>query len=89
LEKNYKIRLAAKNEGIEYRDEDGVYRFDVVLRGNEWKLFVPGSKGENFNTYELSQVEADRILPRITLYLQRIKWFGLFGKSYSVSVNRK
>jgi hypothetical protein len=88
LDKNYQIWLRAKNEGIEYRDDDGVYRFDVALMGNEWSLFIPGSKGENYTSYELSREEADRILPRIIQYLQRTKWFGLFGKSYSVAIKK-
>jgi len=86
LDKNYKIHLTAKNEGIEYRDDGGVYRFDVALIDDEWSLVVPGSKGDSYSPYELSKEEADRILPRVVKYLQRMKWFGFFWKSYSVSI---
>jgi hypothetical protein len=82
----YQIRLTARNEGIEYRDAVGVYRFNVMLKGKEWTLLIPGSRGNNYERYELSEEEKSLILPRIIDYLQSIKWFGLFRRSYSVRV---
>lgn len=88
MENDYQVRLAARNEGIEYRDAQGVYRFNVILKGKEWTIFLPGSRGETYELYELSDEEEKRILPRIIHYLQSIKWFGLFRRSYSVTLRR-
>jgi hypothetical protein len=49
---NYRVRLAPKNEGLEYQD----------------------------------QGESGRILPRVIGFLERVKWFGIFPRSYSVRV---
>lgn len=88
MESDYQIRLTAKNEGIEYRDAQGVYKFNVVLNGKEWVLFLPGSRGEGFELHDLSEEEKSRILPRIINFLQSIKWLGLFKRSYSVRLER-
>src|SRR5262245_37315926 len=80
----YRIRLVAKNEGLEYQDGFGEYRFNVSLDQKEWTVKLPPSKGESLAPHELSAEEQSRILPRITAYLSRIRWFGLFPVSYIV-----
>jgi len=84
----FRIFLAPKNEGIEYEDASGVYRFGLSRKRGEWQLHLPGSKGEAFEEHELSQEEADRILPRIVEYLSKIWWFGVFPRSYTVTTTR-
>jgi hypothetical protein len=84
----YKIRLVARNEGIEYFDNVDVYRFNVALVGGEWRVYVPGSKGPDFEIHELDDEEKSRILPRISAYLKTIWWFGIFRRRYSVAVLR-
>jgi len=85
---DYRIRLAPKNEGVEYRDQEGVYRFDVALDGKVWTLWLPGSKGDAFASYELTPEEEGRILPRIASYLGTIRWFGIFTRTYAVRLHR-
>jgi hypothetical protein len=83
---NYRVRLTAKNEGLEYRDESGVYRFDVSLRDRVWTLLLPGSRGDSYERYLMDQGERSRILPRVIGFLERIKWFGIFPRSYTVRI---
>ena len=81
----HRVRLAAKNEGIEYRDGSGVYRFDVQLEGRNWIVYLPGSKGEQFQKHDLTAAERDLILPRIVRYLARHNLLSILGRRYSVS----
>jgi hypothetical protein len=83
---DYKITLTAKNEGVEYKDSGGVYRFNITRNGNTWLVHLPGSKGDEYQTHELSQTEAARIIPHVASYLENVKWFGLFGGPYRVEV---
>jgi hypothetical protein len=83
----YRIRLAARNEGLEYRDEFETYRFDVSLTGREWVVHMPPTKGE-FMTHEMSESEENRVLPRVVGYLKTIYWFGIFPRRYTVRVVR-
>ena len=84
MQKGYTVRLVARNEGLEYRDEFDVYRFNVRLAGKKWTVVLPGSKGEHYVTHELSEEERATILPRISKYLGGRKYFGFFGPSYPV-----
>ena len=84
----YKIRLA-RNEGVEYRDAHDVYRFNLSLTGYEWTLTLPGTKGDNFETHELSKEEEARVLTRIVDYLSTIKWLGFIPVSYTVKIVRE
>lgn len=85
----YRVRLVARNEGIEYRDEFEVYRFNVARTDRRWIVCLPGSKGEQFMTHELSDEERERILPRIEKYLKGRKYFGLIGRTYPVTFERE
>lgn len=84
---DYEITLVDRNEGLEYRDDTGVYSFNVALKGKEWTVYIPGLKGEDY--YELSPSETKSILPRITSFLENIRWFLLFGGPYSVRFIRQ
>lgn len=44
MKKGYTPRLVARNEGIEYRDQFDVYRFNVKLVGRKWTVLLPGSQ---------------------------------------------
>lgn len=81
----YKVGLRARNEGIEYRDECDVYRFNVVLKGKRWTVYLPGSKGPSYQAHELTDRERGLILPRIKEYLERRRFFGVIGPSYPVT----
>lgn len=85
----YSVRLVARNEGVEYSDEHGVYRFNVALIDGKWKVYLPGSKGENYHSHELTSEEEDTILPRVKKYLESRKYFGIIGPTYPVILERK
>lgn len=85
----YGVRLAARNEGLEYRDEFEVYRFNVARKKRRWIVYLPGSKGEHFMTHELSDEERVRILPRIEEYLKGRRYLGLIGPTCSVTFERE
>lgn len=87
MHNEYKIRLTARNEGLEYRDEYETYRFDVSLSGRGWVVHMPPTKGE-FMVNEMSESEESRVLPRVVNYLRTIYWFGIFPRRYSVRVER-
>ena len=89
MERDYTVRLVARNEGVEYRDQFDVYRFNVTLAGKKWTVVLPGSKGEQYATHELSDDERATILPRISKYLEGRKYFGFFGRSYPVVYERE
>lgn len=85
----YTIRLVARNEGIEYRDGSGLYRFDVWLDHGVWTVHLPGSRGEACSPYELTAEEEARILPRVRSYLGETRWFGFWRRRYVVQVLRQ
>jgi len=82
MTEGYRIRLVARNEGVEYSDGHGVYRFNVALADKTWKVYLPGSKGNDFRSHALTEKEKDTILPRIRQYLESKRYFGLIGPRY-------
>ena len=83
---NYRVRLTAKNEGLEYQDESGTYRFNVSLQDGVWTISLPGSRGDSYERYLMDQSERSRVLPRVIGFLEHVKWFGIFPRSYSVRI---
>lgn len=82
--KDYSVKLVARNEGIEYRDAEDVYRFNVAFVDKMWVVELPCSKGEQFAEHALSDDERKRILPRIERYLRGRKYFWFFGPTHEV-----
>lgn len=89
MSESYKLKLVARNEGIEYRDDRDVYRFGVSLTDRRWTVYLPGSKGESYEVHELTDEERLLILPRIKQYLEGRKYYGLIGPSYPVTFERE
>jgi hypothetical protein len=85
---DYRIRLTPKSKGIEYRDPEGVYRFVIDRNGDTWSLFLPAAKGDDYQPHDLSPIEEARIIPRVTQYLENLKWFVFFGGPYRVTIVR-
>jgi len=83
---DYRIILTARNEGVEYRDPGGVFRFNVLRNGDTWSLYLPGSKGDNYQRRTLSPEEQARILPRVTEFLEKTKWLCIAGGPYMVKL---
>ena len=98
-DKEYSVVLVPRNEGVEYADSQGIYGFQVTHTSKEWTVLLPGmrreiasassSAGGKFEPHELSADEEARILPRISKYLTRVKWFGIFPRSYCVNFVRR
>jgi hypothetical protein len=84
MKEHYKVRLVARNEGIEYSDKNGVYRFNVALTNREWRVSLPGSKGKEYKTYDLTDAERSIVLPRVKAYLESRRYLGLVGPTYPV-----
>jgi len=82
----YKISLVARNEGVEYVDENGVYRVNVSLANGVWTVYLPGTFGDYHEIKVLSDEERNEIISRVVEYLSKVRWLGLFSKSYSVQV---
>jgi hypothetical protein len=89
MKKGYTVSLVARAEGLEYRDEFGVFRFNVTKTNKTWVVFLPGSKGDFYETHELSETEQERIFPRITRYLGTRRYFGFFGTTDPVVFERE
>ncbi len=86
---SYTVKLVARNEGIEYCDEGGVYRFNVTLADKTWIVYLPCSKGDFYEAHEFTEDEQKKIIPRIVEYLENRKFLGMFGSTYPVKFERE
>jgi hypothetical protein len=86
---NYTVRLIDRGEVIEYRDVNDVYRFSGWLKDKTWRVYLPGSKGQHYEPRELTSEEQAVVLPRIRQFLESRKYFGWFGRTYSVVIERE
>lgn len=82
--RDYKLQLVAKNEGLCYIDESGAYRFDLAKRGNIWTVALPPTREPELTPAELSASEEARIIARVSAFLTRIWWLGVWPKTYEV-----
>jgi hypothetical protein len=94
--KPYRIRLVARNEALEYRDEIGIYWFTVSLKGGTWTVYLPCHKTERSNRddpnqrkeHELDEEEQQRVMPRVTSYLSNLRWYRLSYEPQPVKIER-
>ena len=85
-----KIRLVARNQGIEVIDPSGRYGFDVAQNGNVWTVFTPGSRWAGASgPVDTSTEDEERVLPQVISFLERIWWFGILPRSYSVRIEKR
>lgn len=82
----YKLSLRARNQGVEYVDASGVYRFDVSLKKGVWTVHLPATFGDTYEIKVLTDGQREIMLPRIVEYLAKVRWLGLFARSYRVQV---
>ena len=87
MSETFRVRLTARNEGVEYRDETGVYRFNVSLTGRRWTVFLPPSRGDAYQIHAMDEAERSRILPRVIEFLEHVRWFGVFPRAYTVHIS--
>ena len=88
-EDDYTVELVARQEGIRYRSRGALHHFDVALVGDEWQLFLPGSRGETFAPHELTAAEEAEILPRIVAHLETDRVLGVVVARYRVRIVRR
>ena len=81
---NFQVRLVAKNEGLEYEDSSGTYRFDLGRDGKTWLVHLPCAKVGGDSLHRFTEEDRTRILHRIEGDLKRIWWFGIWPNSYNV-----
>jgi len=86
---NYTVRLIDRGEVIEYRDANDVYRFSGWLKDKTWRVYLPGSKGQYYEPHELTSEEQAVVLPRVRQFLESRKYFGWFGRTYPVVIERE
>ncbi len=77
-QKEFSVRLVARNEGVRYRDPEGVYEFNVTRNGQEWVVFLPPVP--EFRNEQDESV----VIGRVSAALSKIWWFGIFPRRYSV-----
>ena len=82
----FTISLVARNQGVEYVDDTGRYHFDVYLSKGVWTVCLPPTFGASFETVQLTDDQRRTILPRVIEYLQVVRWFGFFKKTYRVEL---
>jgi len=76
MAEDFKIRLTAKTEIVDYQDFGGHYRFDAYLKGDTWEVMLPpshrdfGRPGYEW-AHELTAEERRRILPRAEAGMHR------------------
>jgi len=87
--RGHKIQLVARNEGLRYEDEIGVLRFEVSKQGRTWFVLVPPTKEPHLALENLSVAERERIYPRISSFLARIWWLGVWPRKYDVEFRAK
>jgi hypothetical protein len=81
MSNEYRIRLAPKNEGVEYRDDNSTYRFNAQLRHGVWTVETPPSSEGAAPT----PAEVDVVQHRVRAFLEEIRWFGVFPRRYRVA----
>ena len=81
----FKVRITARGEGVEYRDENGVYRFYASGGWRQWKIYFPCTKGDDYHLHEMNEEERATVLSNIRNWFQSKRVFGFFGPRYTVS----
>jgi hypothetical protein len=82
--RDYRIRLAAQNEGLRYVDESGSYRFNLVRDGDVWKVTIPPTRESELLPAKLSADCEAQLLSRVSRFLSRIWWLGIWPRNYKV-----
>lgn len=82
--RDYRLHLAAKNEGLYYEDESGAYRFNLARCEDTWTVTIPPTKEPELAPATFSPDEEARIYSRVTSFLSRIWWLGIWPSDYKV-----
>jgi len=82
--RNHKLQLVARNEGLRYVDASGAYRFNLARRGDIWTVALPPTKEPELLPAKLSADDEAKIVSRVSVFLSRIWWLGVWPKNYKV-----
>ena len=80
----HRITLQAKNEGLRYEDETGIFLFELGRENRTWHVYLPPTQELNFRKVVMSEEQRNIILPRIKSFLSRIWWLGVWPVRYKV-----
>lgn len=70
----FSIEIKARGEGLEYKDEDGTFNFNICLRSRPIQVHAYECSDESFDPRSLTAAQQSRIFPRIVAYLD--PWRG-------------
>jgi hypothetical protein len=76
-----RIRLAAKEEGLDYADESGLYRLNVYLAKKCWTVDIPGVRVADSGPWYPTAVQREAIRS----YFFNMRLFGLISVGYTVA----
>jgi hypothetical protein len=82
--RDHKVQLVARNEGLRYVDPSGAYRFNLARLGDTWSVAVPPTKEPELSPARLSADDEAKIRSRVSAFLSRIWWLGVWPKNYKV-----
>ena len=82
MKDSFSVKLIDRTEAVEYREDSNTYQFDLGKEGRTWIIYLPSAP-------DTAPGDADRILARITAYLRKRWWFGVFPMTYDVRVESK
>jgi hypothetical protein len=79
--RDYTIKLSARNEELVYEDQVDRYSFNLRRDGSNWIVVLPPAKSSDT---PFTEEDHARVLGRVAEFLARIRWFGIFPRSYDV-----
>src|SRR5215831_9468218 len=71
MKEDFSVLITARGEGLDYRDSDGLFRFEIGRLGSDVQLHAYDPHGETFQPIRMSDEQQRRIIPRIVAYLER------------------
>jgi hypothetical protein len=70
MKQEFSVTITARGEGLDYCDEDGLFRFNIGRRDSTVQFHVYNCSDETFQLRILTEKQLQRIIPRIVAYLQ-------------------
>ena len=71
MKEDFTVTIKARGEGLDYRDADGLLRFEIGRSGSTVQLHAYDPRSETFQPVRMSDEQEHRIIPRIVAYLER------------------
>ncbi len=71
MNEDHSITIPGRGEGLDYRDEDGIFHFELDHQGATVLLHSYACRREASLPRKISEEQRGRIIPRIVSYLSR------------------